>query len=112
MEVVLTEELMYAIIQTGGKQYRVEKGDVIEVELLGTESGAVEFNEVLMFNDGKKAHTGTPHVAKCLVKGEVVGDAKGPKVISFKYKRRKNYHRKVGHRQKYSVVKITEIAAS
>ena len=65
---------MYAIIQTGGKQYRVEKGDQIEVELLGTESGAVEFKEVLMLNDGKKAHIGTPHVAKCLVKGEVVGD--------------------------------------
>ena len=103
---------MYAIIQTGGKQYRVEKGDTIEVELLGVESGAVEFNEVLLLNDGKTAHVGTPHVAKCLVKGEVIGDKKGPKVVSFKYKRRKNYHRKVGHRQKYSVVKITDIERS
>ncbi len=102
---------MYAIIQTGGKQYRVEKGDTIEVELLGTEDGPVEFKEVVLFNDGKSAHVGTPHVAKCLVKGEVVGDTKGPKVVSFKYKRRKNYRRKVGHRQKYSVVKITDIAA-
>lgn len=100
---------MYAIIQTGGKQYRVEKGDQIEVELLGQESGAVEFKEVLMFNDGKKAQIGTPHVAKCLVKGEVLGETKGPKVVSFKYKRRKNYRRKVGHRQKYAVVKITDI---
>ena len=103
---------MYAIIQTGGKQYRVEKGDTIEVELLGIESGAVEFNEVLLFSDETTAHIGTPHVAKCLVKGELVGNMKGPKVISFKYKRRKNYHRKVGHRQKYSVVKITDIVRS
>ena len=103
---------MYAIIQTGGKQYRVEKGDTIEIELLDVESGAVEFNEVLLFNDGKTAHVGTPHVTKCLVKGEVIGNKKGPKVISFKYKRRKNYHRKVGHRQKYSVVKITAIERS
>ena len=100
---------MYAIIQTGGKQYRVEKGDQIEVELLGAQSGAIEFKEVLMFNDGKIAHIGTPHVAKCLVKGEVLGEKKGPKVVSFKYKRRKNYRRKVGHRQKYAVVKITDI---
>lgn len=100
---------MYAIIQTGGKQYRVEKGDQIEVEQLDVPSGAVEFKEVLMLNDGEKAHVGTPHVAKCLVKGEVIGEAKGPKVISFKYKRRKNYRRKVGHRQKYAVVKITDI---
>lgn len=103
---------MYAIIQTGGKQYRVEKGDTIEVELLGIESGAVEFNEVLLFSDEQAAHIGTPHIDKCLVKGELVGNIKGPKVISFKYKRRKNYHRKVGHRQKYSVVKITDIVRS
>ena len=100
---------MYAIIHTGGKQYRVEKGDIIEVERLAVETGGVEFHEVLLFNDGKKAHVGAPHVPKCLVKGEVIGNAKGPKVISFKYKRRKNYRRKVGHRQKYSVVKITDI---
>ncbi|NGX51296.1 MAG: 50S ribosomal protein L21 [Chlamydiae bacterium] len=103
---------MYAIIQTGGKQYRVEKGETIEIELVGIESGAVEFNEVLLLNDGKTTHIGTPHVAKCLVKGEVLGSKKCPKVISFKYKRRKNYHRKVGHRQKHSVVKITDIVRS
>ena len=100
---------MYAIIETGGKQYRVEKGDVIEVELLGTDKGAVEFKEVLFVNDGKVTMIGTPHVAKCLVKGEVLGEIKGPKVVSFKYKKRKSYHRKVGHRQKYAKVKITEI---
>jgi len=100
---------MYAIIQTGGKQYRVEKGETIEIEKLDCESSTIEFDNVLMFNDGKIAHVGTPHVAKCLVKGEFVGESKGPKVVSFKYKRRKNYHRKVGHRQKYMIVKITDI---
>ncbi|MEM8728240.1 MAG: 50S ribosomal protein L21 [Chlamydiota bacterium] len=102
----------YAIIQTGGKQYSVEKGDRIEVERLDIDGKAVEFKEVLMVNDGKKTHIGTPHVTQCLVKGEVVGETKGPKVVSFKYKRRKNYRRKVGHRQKYAVVKITDIARS
>jgi len=103
---------LYAIIQTGGKQYQVEEGDTIEVELLGTESGTVEFKEVLFLNDGQAIRVGTPHVEGCSVKGAIIGDKKGPKVISFKYKRRKNYHRKVGHRHKYSVVKITAIAGS
>ena len=103
---------MYAIIQTGGKQYRVEKGETIEVELLEKESGPIQFEEILLFNDGKTAQVGTPHIKKCLVKGEIIGNTKGPKVISFKYKRRKNYHRKVGHRQKYSLVKITDIVRS
>lgn len=100
---------MYAIIETGGKQYQIEKGDIIEVELLGTSEGTVDFEKVLFFTDGKTTMVGTPHVSKCLVKGEIQGEVKGPKVISFKYKRRKSYHRKVGHRQKYSQVKITAI---
>ncbi|MEM7175353.1 MAG: 50S ribosomal protein L21 [Chlamydiota bacterium] len=100
---------MYAIIETGGKQYRVEEGDIIEVELLKEAQEAVEFDRVLFFSDGKTPQLGTPHVTKCLVKGEVIGEARGPKVVSFIYKRRKNYRRKVGHRQKYSRVKITTI---
>lgn len=100
---------MYAIIQTGGKQYRVEKGDVIKVELLGVDQGAVDFNNVLFFNDGKSTQIGAPNLSTCLVKGEVLGEVKGPKVIAFKYKRRKNYRKKIGHRQKYSEVKITDI---
>lgn len=103
---------MYAIIQTGGKQYQVEEGDTIEVELLNAESDTIEFNEVLFLNDGQAICVGTPHVEGCSVKGKVIGDKKGAKVISFKYKRRKNFHRKVGHRQNYSVVKITAIARS
>jgi len=103
---------MYAIIQTGGKQYLVEKDDVIEVELLGQDQGAVEFKDVLFFNDGKSVKIGSPSVDKCLVKGEVLGETKGPKVIAYKYKRRKSYHRTVGHRQKYAKVKIIEIVGA
>lgn len=102
---------MYAIIQTGGKQYRVSKDDIIDVELLSdVKEGKVEFSDVLFVHDGKKAHVGTPKITGSIVKGEFIGEAKGPKVIAYKYKRRKSFHKKVGHRQKYSRVKIVEIA--
>ncbi|MGD0664911.1 MAG: 50S ribosomal protein L21 [Rhabdochlamydiaceae bacterium] len=105
---------MYAIIETGGKQYRVEKDDVIDIERLVSEpeiehGSSVEFTNVLFFNDGKKAKVGSPYVPKAVVKGELLMDSKGPKVISFKYKQRKGVRRKVGHRQKYHRIKITEI---
>ncbi len=100
---------MYAIIETGGKQYRVEKGDVIDVELLGVEEGTVEFKNVLFLNDGSATKVGKPHVNGSIVLGELMQEVRGPKVINFKYKKRKNYRRKVGHRQNYSRVKITEI---
>lgn len=109
----MEKEVKYAIIETGGKQYRVESGDVIEVELLSDkENSSVEFKNVLLLGDGSAYKVGLPHVENCLVKGEMLGVVKGPKVIAYKYKRRKSYHRKVGHRQKYSRVKITEILAS
>jgi large subunit ribosomal protein L21 len=101
---------MYAIIETGGKQYRVEKDEVLDVELLDSEAGkAVEFTKVLFINDGKQIKVGAPYVEKSSVKGELIAEVKGEKVISFKYKRRKGVRRKVGHRQKYHRVKITEI---
>lgn len=101
---------MYAIIYSGGKQYPVKEGDVIDVDLLHKEDGSqIEFQEVLFFNDGKKCEVGAPHIEKCIVKAELIGEIKGPKVIAFKYKRRKSCHRKVGHRQRYSRVKITGI---
>ncbi len=101
---------MYAIIHSGGKQYPVKEGDVIDIDLLDKEDGSqIEFQEVLFLNDGKKIEVGVPHVEKCVVKAELVEVIKGPKVIAFKYKRRKSCHRKVGHRQKYSRVKITGI---
>ncbi len=102
---------MYAIIETGGKQYRVAEGDEIDVELLGSE-GEVKFDKVLMIHDGKAPKVGRPHLVKCAVHAEVIGIEKGPKVIAFKYKKCKNYRRTVGHRQKYSRVKIKKIVAA
>jgi large subunit ribosomal protein L21 len=99
---------MYAIIETGGKQYRIQAGDVIEVELLKEEKD-VEFKNILVLSDGTNIKVGSPYVQEAVVKGEILEVSKGPKVIAYKYKRRKNYHRKKGHRQKYSKVKITEI---
>jgi large subunit ribosomal protein L21 len=102
---------MYAIIETGGKQYRVQEGDEINVELLKAEK-TVTFDKVLLVSDGKTPKIGLPHVPKCTVHAEILGEAKGPKVIAFKYKRCKNYRRTVGHRQRYSRVKITKIAVA
>jgi large subunit ribosomal protein L21 len=100
---------MYAIIESGGKQYRVEKGDVIDVELVESQEGQkVEFN-VLFLNTGDATKVGTPYVSKSIVQGELMQEVKGPKVIAYKYKRRKPVRRKVGHRQRYSRVKITDI---
>jgi len=102
---------MYAIIETGGKQYRVEQNDIIDIELINTEEdGKVEFKNVLFIGDGSASIVGSPYISKYTVKGELVQEVKAPKVIAFKYKQRKRYQRKVGHRQRYSRVKITEIA--
>ena len=100
---------MYAIIETGGKQYRVEKGDMIDVELVQDENGKVEFKHVLFVNDGNSISIGTPYLSNGVVLGELTKEVKGPKVIAFKYKQRKGVRRKVGHRQRYSQVKITDI---
>jgi len=100
---------MYAIIETGGKQYRVEKGDIIDVELLDAKEGAIEFKHVLFLNEGSNTKIGTPYISTSSVRGELLQEVKGPKVIAFKYKRRKPVRRKVGHRQRYSRVKITDI---
>ncbi len=102
---------MYAIIETGGKQYRVEQDDVIEVELLQPDQdGKIEFKNVLFLSEGTTIKVGAPYLSQCTVKAELLGEVKGPKVISFKYKKRKRYRRTVGHRQRYSKVKIIEIA--
>jgi large subunit ribosomal protein L21 len=99
---------MYAIIETGGKQYRVEEGDVLDVELLSSQQ-TVAFSSVLFFHDGTNSHLGLPHVPKCVVHAEVLGEVKGPKVIAFKFKPCKRFRRTVGHRQRYSRLKITKI---
>lgn len=102
----------YAIIKTGSKQYRVKAGDVIDVELLSDAEPkkSIDFTDVLLFHDGKEAKLGAPTVANAIVKGEVMDQVRGPKVVAYKYKKRKNYRRKVGHRQNYTRVKITEFA--
>ena len=101
---------MYAIIETGGKQYRVEKGDTIDVELLDIEDNIVKFNNVLLISEAGNVKIGAPYLADTVVQAELVKqDAKGPKVVAFKYKRRKPIRRKVGHRQRYTRIKITDI---
>ncbi|MPW25915.1 50S ribosomal protein L21 [Alkalibaculum sp. M08DMB] len=101
---------MYAIIKSGGKQYCVKQGDVIEVEKLNLADGQdqVSFEEVLAVNNGEMV-VGTPCVTGAVVSAEVVEQGKGPKVIIFKYKAKKDYRKKQGHRQPYTKVKITNI---
>lgn len=101
---------MYAIIKTGGKQYRVKMGDIIDVELLNSDPGAhIEFSDVLFAYDGSKTHIGQPGIPNFLVYGEVLGQVKGEKVTSLKYKASHTQCRKWGHRQQYTRVKITGI---
>jgi large subunit ribosomal protein L21 len=102
---------MQAVIKTGGKQYRVKPGDVIKVERIPGSSGdAVEFSEVLMVSDKEGAvRVGSPLVASARVRGKILNEAKGKKLIIFKFKRRKGYRRKNGHRQVYTRVEITGI---
>lgn len=104
--------MVYAIIRSGGKQYRVEKEGLVDVEIIEGEPGSiVEFPEVLFVNDGQNAHFGSPHVKNFFVKGEIVGEIGGPKITSIKYKIRKNERRKWGHRQHYTRIKIVDIAS-
>jgi len=104
---------MYAVIKTGGKQYKVANGDVILVEKLDSEAGAsVTLAEVLMIGDGANITVGAPTVAGASVAAEVVDQVKADKVIIFKKNRRHNYRRKRGHRQKLTALKITGINAA
>ncbi len=99
-----------AVIRTGGKQYRVTEGDVIEIEKIAGDKGAkVEFDEVLLVG-GDKVKVGKPTVKGAKVAGEIVGQERGDKIVVFKFKRRKKYRRKAGHRQEHTQVKITGIA--
>ena len=101
---------MFAVLNTGGKQYKVSQGDLIEVEKLDSDVGdKVTLSQVLMVGEGEKVEVGSPYVSNCKVTGEVVEQGKGAKIIVFKKKRRKNYRRKNGHRQLFTQLKITEI---
>ncbi|MBR5288187.1 MAG: 50S ribosomal protein L21 [Clostridia bacterium] len=100
---------MYAIIATGGKQYRVSEGDVIYIEKIDAQvDSTVSFDVMLVENEGE-VKVGTPVVEGVKVEGKVVGQIRGEKIIVFKYKAKKNYRRKQGHRQPYTKVEITKI---
>ena len=104
--------MAYAILRTGAKQYKVSEGDTLAVELLdGAEAGkSVEFSEILLVADGDRVEVGKPTVAKAKVTAEVLDSRfKGDTVLAYKFRRRKGYHRTVGHRQKLAKVKITSI---
>ena len=109
---LLGKGFMYAVIETGSKQYRVAPGDTIEVELLGADEGKeVTLDRVLFVANDGKFSIGAPTVDKTTVVADVVKHIRGPKTIAFKMKRRKGYHRTVGHRQELTVLKIKEIKA-
>lgn len=103
---------MYAVIKAGGKQYKVQEGDIIRVEKLDAEEGStVQFNEVLALSNDNGLKVGTPLVEGAAVEASVMGHGKGKKIIVFKYKPKKNYRKKQGHRQPYTQVQITKINA-
>ena len=103
---------MYAVVETGSKQYRVAPGDTIEVESLATEAGQeVTLDRVLFVANEGKFSVGVPIIDKAAVVADVVKHIRGPKTIAFKMKRRKGYHKTIGHRQELTIVKIKEIKA-
>jgi len=103
---------MYAVIETGGKQYRVAPGDTLDVELLEAEVGkSVTLDRVLFVGGDGKFAVGSPTVASAQVIAEVVDNHRGPKKVTFKMKRRKGYHKTIGHRQEQTKIKINEIKA-
>lgn len=102
---------MYAVIATGGKQYKVSEGDIIKVEKLDVQAGETyTFDKVLLVS-GDDVKVGTPTVAGATVEADVIDTVKGKKIIVYKYKRKTGYHKKNGHRQQYTAVKITKINA-
>lgn len=103
---------MYAVIKTGGKQETVSEGDVVKVEKLSGDAGSkIEFKDVLMIGSDKEIKVGQPTIANAMVIGEILEQDKSKKVIAFKMKRRKGFHKKIGHRQRFTSVRIKEIKA-
>jgi len=102
---------MYAVVRSGGKEYRVSKGDLIRVEKLeGTAGDQVVLKDVLMTSDEGQVQVGTPHLTNAVVTGKIVQEAKGKKVLTYKMKRRKNYRRMKGHRQTYTYLRVEDIS--
>jgi large subunit ribosomal protein L21 len=103
---------MYAVIESGGKQYRVSQGDRVRVERLEGDVGAkVVFDQVLMVGEGDEVKVGQPNVDGAVVEAEITDQNRAKKVVVFKFKQRKKYRRKQGHRQPYTELKVTEIKA-
>ena len=101
---------MYAIVDSGGKQYKVKEGDILKVEKLAGKVGDnISFDKILMFSDDENVNIGTPLLEDVTVNGHIVEQGKAKKIIVFKYKRRKRYRRKQGHRQLFTAVKIDSI---
>lgn len=105
---------MLAVIKTGGKQYLVRKDDVLSIEKIGKKPGqTISFDEVLLLiDDSKKIELGSPYLKNAKVKAEILEEGKGKKVLVVKYKPKVRYHKKRGHRQFYSKIKITDISVS
>ncbi|WP_299983861.1 50S ribosomal protein L21 [Desulfobacula sp.] len=102
---------MYAVIKTGGKQYKVHEEQILKVERLeGTEGSQIEFDDVLMYSDGETITLGSPKVENASVKAHILDQGKGKKTLVFKYKRRKGYRKMKGHRQDYTEIKIESIS--
>lgn len=104
---------MYAIIRDRGMQYRVEQGQVLTIDLIeAAEAGSqIELGEVLYIGDGDTVRVGSPVISGALVRAEVIGEQKGEKIIVFRYRNKKRYRRRTGHRQRYTKIKISEIIA-
>jgi len=104
---------MYAVIKTGGKQYKVKEGEILRVEKLQGEEGSdIQFNDVLMYSDGEKVTLGKPFIDNVIVNCNIVEQSREKKIIVFKYKRRKGYRRTKGHKQHYTAIKISSIQAA
>jgi large subunit ribosomal protein L21 len=109
---IIGENFMYALLVTGGKQYKVAKGDSLKIESLPGEVGAiVEFDKVLMVANGANINIGTPFIENTKVIGEIVAHGRKEKVNIIKFRRRKHHIKRMGHRQNYTQIKITDIAA-
>ena len=102
---------MYAVIQTGGKQYRVTPGELVKVEKLpGNKGDQVTFEKVLLTSDGETVNIGNPFLQDIKVQGRIARQGRDRKILVFKYKRRKDYRKKIGHRQSFTLVKVDDIA--
>lgn len=104
---------MYAVIRTGGKQYKVHEDQVLRVERLeGSEGSEIEFSDVLLYSDGEDITLGSPNIENVVVKAHVVGHGREKKILVFKYKRRKGYRKMRGHKQHYTQIKIDSISVA